>query len=156
MKTKKAQESGSYIALAIALAMMALIFLLALSITFIIRSATEVRIKEDIAGMQYDVLLLDILKADYGSKKVADIIAEDYTENNFAYTETSLKEIFSTRLKEVSDWELYIDGEKKKDSCNILGCRGKKQSYETFIPVPNAQKSIIRVMLIIYAKNAEK
>ncbi len=149
--SRKASVSA-YPTLILAIIISIFAFAFGLFVLHLVEEQVHVKISQDITGMQYDLLLLDIFKAEYNGKNVAEIISEDYIDGRYDNSEAALKEILGKHAKDVSDWELFVEGKKRKDSCNIIKCNGKKQSSSAFIPLSSDTKSNIIVTLNVYTK----
>lgn len=151
MRAKKA-ESADYIVFFVVVFITIFVFSLALFHAFLIKATLKFEFNEKMANINDDLLILDILKSPVKGMAMADIIVESYLSDDYAELETEMRRLVGEYMGPETDWQLYIDDEKKKESCGIIGCNGKKRTYETQLPLINpTRKNNIRVTLSIYA-----
>lgn len=151
MRAKKA-ELADYIIFFVVVFIIILIFSLALFHAFLIKGTLKFELNEKMKDANNDLLILDILKAPVKDMTMADIIVESYLSDNYAELETEMGRLVGEYMGTKTDWQIYIDDEKKKESCGIIGCNGKKHTYETQLPLINpTRKNNIKVTLSIYS-----
>lgn len=115
-----------------------------------IKNKLEFQIKEDMSALNYDLLLLDILRFPSHDGNLADLISASYLNNNYEQLSNEIDAIFKKHIHRDVGWELFIERKLVKDNLGIFH-QSKKQSYETILPLITQEKNLnIIVGLNIY------
>ena len=148
---KKGVEAASYLVFALVLCLIGVVFAIVLFFQDFTFKGIQTELRLEVAEANYELLLMDILRVPIGDKTMADLIVTGHANNDYGAVEKELNTIMKTYLGANIDWEFFIDGEKKKDSCGFFGCKGEKHSFNTVLPLFYSQsKPDVVVMLNVY------